>query len=225
MTMKPSLLNLKDKEGLPNPLVEIMGPIDMGKVSLAKLVARRLNCQYIGFPILDPTTLTGRGLLSLLTTEKLETVPEWWAHFYAAHLYEQGERIRKELEVKPVVVTNYIYSYRYWMRNLGIETTSFTTGLPIPNMGYALTGDPIDNSFGTKFNFSPEFTLRQKRTYAKIPHTYIKSINTEDYKSGYPHVMFNAIATLITDDLKRKYKCRVYNEVYTSTMFPKKKDL
>lgn len=203
-----------------------MGPIDTGKAALAKLVARRLGCSFIGFPILDPTTFTGRGLLSLLPSQHLENIPEWWAHFYAAHMYEQQHRLVSELEKGPVVVTNYLLSYKYWMRNLGVDTSNYITKLPHPDLGYALKGDPITGLTHLKFNFSSELILKQKRTYSKILVPSIKSLDIDDYRSGYPHVTLNALAIEITNDLKKKYKCRVKEkELYTADMFPKKKDV
>ena len=94
------ILTLKEKPKKENPIIEIMGPIDIGKTLIAQLVARRLNATLFAFPILDPYSMTGRGLLAALsqTPRGLESNPYWWSHIYAANMYEQKEKIKEALE-------------------------------------------------------------------------------------------------------------------------------
>ena len=224
------LLNLKEKPAKIHPLVEILGPIDIGKTPIAQLVARRVKGHFISFPVLDPTTITGRGLLASLTTmpRGLEANPHWWAHIYAANLYEQSSRITQLLEKQPVIVTNYTLAYKTWMRILGLNISNFTTSLPEPNIAYLLYGDPIVPSSRPIFDFSPEFSYRVKRNVGLgySIDSMVRKVILSDFESKFPHVCVNNVATAITANLRTKFKCRVdETELYTADSFLKKKDV
>jgi hypothetical protein len=143
---KARVLDLKKKEPKSsNPLIEIMGPIDIGKTPIAQLVAKRINATLVSFPVLDPFSVTGRGLLSSLSTNArgLEQQPNWWAHMYAANFYENISRVESALERGPVVITNYTNSFICWMKALNVDVSKFITNLPPPSISYVLCGSRV----------------------------------------------------------------------------------
>jgi hypothetical protein len=222
------LLDLKEKLPKPNPLVEIIGPIDIGKTPIAHLVARRVKGTFIPFPVLDPTTLTGRGLLSSLATgaKALEQNPHWWAHIYAANMYEQVSRIKNALTHGPVIVTNYTMAYRLWMRALGVDTTAFTSNLPVPNLAYILCGEQIAPTDRPIFDFSYEFVQRIRRGMFTNTSPFARKIVLSDFESKWTHTYVNNICTAISSNLRTKYSCKVNEkELYTTESFMQKKEL
>lgn len=221
------LLDLKEKPEKKQPLIEILGPIDIGKTPIAQLVAKRLKAKFIAFPILDPSTITGRGLLASLTTmtRSLEAHPHWWAHVYIANLYEQKSKIEAALLEGPVVVTNYIISYKLWMGSLGVSTDGFFSELPVPNAGYLLSGDPIVPTNKPKFDFSPEMVLKIKKVLSTSSDVRIRKIHFSDFYSQFTHAHINNICVAITNNLQERFGCKIYEkELYLSDAFIRKKD-
>jgi hypothetical protein len=222
------LLDLKEKPEKKHPLIEILGPIDIGKTPIAQLVAKRLKGTFIPFPVLDPSTITGRGLLASLTTmtRSLEAHPHWWAHIYAANLYEQKSKIEDCLAKGPVVVTNYTVAYKLWMNILGVNTDGFVGDMPAPNSTFYLYGDPITPTNRPKFDFSPELNIRMKRALTYTPDIRARRIILTDYYSPFTHVFINNICVSITSCLRDKFGCKVdEKELYLADAFLKKKDM
>lgn len=222
------LLDLKDKPEKKFPLIEILGPIDVGKTFVAQLVARRLGAPFIPFPVLDPSTITGRGLLASLTTmaRSLETYPQWWAHIYAANLYEQKTRIEAALMVGPVVVTNYTTAFKIWMNLLGVSIQGYVTEMPMPNASFCLYGDPIVSTNRPKFDFSPEFCFRIKKSLGSLVPGTARRVLLTDFYSSYTHCYINNIVVAITENLRERFNCKVDSkELYSADCFLKKKDL
>lgn len=222
------ILNLKKKAPKPNPLIEIMGPIDIGKTSIAKLVAKRLQGTYIAFPVLDPFSITGRALLSSLTQNPrgLEVNSNWWAHIYSANLYENHYRIQEALELGPVIVTNYTSSFKFWMKTLELPVITYVDKLTQPDYMYILLGDEIVPTNRPKIDFSPEFILRINRHIANIKLPRFKRIQFNDFYSPTMHNHVNNIATAISSDINSIFKCPVNEkELYTKDHFIKKKDI
>lgn len=221
------LLDIKGKIPKKHPIIEIIGNIDIGKTPVAQLVARRLKATYIPFPVLDPTSLTGRGLLTTLTqnARELERNPHWWSHIYSANMYEQVSRIEEANESGPVVVTNYTMAYRMWMKTLGVNIENFTAHLPEPNVAYVLYGEQIVPTSRPIFNFSSEYIQKIKRNVAIINDPRVKKLVLSDFYSLYRHVYVNNICVAITTNVKEKYGCYVdEKELYSLNSFIMKKD-
>lgn len=206
------LLDLKEKPPKLNPLIEIIGTLDIGKTPVAQLIAKRIGASFISFPILDPTTLTGRGLLHSLSTNPkgLELNPYWWAHIYAANMYEQATKIRDLLKSGPVVVTNYTLAYEAWMRPLGINTTSFIAELPSPAIAYLLSGDKIVDTPKPIFQFSSEFQVKLRRALStRSFDKRIRKVILADFFSKYSHTYVNNLSVAISSDINKKYNCKL----------------
>ncbi len=222
------ILTLKPKPKHPYPLIEIMGPLDIGKTPVAKLVARRLSSTSIPFPVLDPSSLTGRGLLTSLASvsKELESTPDWWAHIYAANLYEQVEKIEYALMLGPVVVTNYVMAYRIWMKALGVDISNFTRNIPEPSVAYLLKGDPIVPIARPKFQLSIELILKIQRLMNFSIDSRVRKVSLSDFQHKFTHIHVNNICMSITSDLKERFGCWVdERELYTLDSFLKKKDV
>ncbi len=228
---KSKMLGLpkKDKE---YPIIEIMGPMDVGKTYIAKLVARRINGMHVSFPVLDTSTMTGRALLSALSRSPrgLESSPEWWAHIYIANVYEQMNKLKEINSKMPLVITNYVLSYRIWMKATGVDMAhflkGFTINLPQPNVAYSIIGEnPVPQDRPT-FDFSPEFVLRVQRGMSNPVDKRVNRVILSNTESKFVHVSVNSAACSITQDLKNRYKLRI-NEtaLYTRDEFLKKGDL
>lgn len=224
---KAKVHDLKEKSPKPYPLIEIMGSLDIGKTTVARLVARRLEATYVAFPVLDPYTLTGRALLASLTkTPKgLESNGLWWAHIYAANLIEQQDRITEALKTGPVVVVNYLWAFRIWMGILGIRVNEFTFTLPSPDIGYVLFGpEPIPTD-RPKFDFSIDFTTKLSRSMSHPKNQKTIKVLLSEFAHTSTHIYVNNISAAITASVDRRFKCGVNEfEVYTSKDFLKKKD-
>lgn len=218
------VLDLKQKADI-TPLVEIMGPLDIGKTPVAYLVAKRLNATLITFPVLDPYSITGRALLSSLSQNSLvlEQNPNWWAHIYAANLYEHKEKIQSSLLKGPVVVTNYINSFNFWMKSLGLNISKFTNDLPQVNSSYSLYGKEPLPTTRPKFNFSNNFKFNNFRMFSMFKNTNITKIIMDDFRNDYSHAFANNLSCAITESLEKKYNLDIYNELYTIDSFVKKK--
>lgn len=223
-----AVLNLKPRQTKEIPLIEIMGPIDVGKTVVAQLVARRLQATLLTFPILDPYTMTGRALLASLTNSPkgLESNSQWWFHIYAANLYEQQQKIKTALESGPVVVTNYIFAYRIWAKAMGLDISSFTVGLPDPDIAYLLSGNEVVPTDRPKFDFSPEFVSRIRRGIMHPADSRIYKVNLQEVHSKFYHMTINNAACTITDHVQEKFDCSVMEDaLFTQDCFLRKKDL
>ena len=201
------ILNLKEKEQT-YPLIEILAPIDAGKTGVAKLVSKRLYGNFIAFPILDPRTSTGRALLSSLTTNlrELERSPDWWAHVFAAHLYEHRDKIIALRSIGPVFVTNYLTAYRVWMRQLGTEVNGFVSGLPRPSLCYNLYGaslPPTPNSM--HLDFAPDFKHRIKRSFAAVAGRNTIRVPVPAFAHDRPYSFYNSICASISSDIALRF--------------------
>lgn len=222
------ILDLKEKSQQPNPLIEIQGPIDIGKTPIAQLVARRLKATFIPFPILDPYTVTGRALLSSLTQTPrgLESHPYWWAHIYAANLYEHCDKIRVALVSGPVITTNYVRSYILWMRSAGIDVEGFIKDLPSVSMAFMLSGLSSIPTTRPKFNFSPEFIYKVQRSMAHVEDKKSTRILLSSYENKFTHMFVNSISIDVSLIIADKYSLKIKEkELYTKESFMLKKDL
>lgn len=195
-----------------NPLIEIAGPIDIGKTPIASLVAKRLNGAFISFPILTTTNVTGRSLLAALSTNTnaLEASPNWWSHIYAANLYEQSLKISDYISRQPLVVTNYKVAFKLWMKNLGIDVSSYVRDLPSPSLIYILGGNhKIENSKPI-YNFSEKLKISNKASfshYRPIPKGKYISLDLLLGRSDREKV--NQAAILIAEDVNNHFSCQI----------------
>lgn len=224
---KGTLLTFKQKTPKDHPLIEIAGPIDIGKNIIASLVAKRLSSPFLSLPVLDPTTLTGRGLLHTLTTtpKDLEAHPEWWAHIYSAHLYEQKNTINSLLTQSPVIVTNYTYSLKTWMGAMDVDISNFCSKLTKPNIIFVLNGEPIYQSSRLVFDFSVDFVRRIKKAYSYSNDIRVIKVNLSDFYSLHTHTYVNNICVAISAHMaKHGYEVNE-KELYHPSFFMKKKDV
>lgn len=209
------MFGLKKKQKEPFPIIEMMGPIDIGKTNVSMLVAKRLKGNFLSLPVLDPYTSTGRALLAALSNSPraLEKKPEWWAHIYIANVYEQADRIESLRMIGPVVINNYLLSYRSWMRatgmNMAVWLKGFTVNLTEPLAAYSVVGhDPLPTS-GPKFDFSPEFILSIKRSMNLMADKRVTKVDMGEINYKAIHVTVNNTAIAITNDLRDRYKLKV----------------
>lgn len=214
--MKSKILNLKKKEDqVKFPLIEILAPIDCGKTPIAKLVARKLSGYYFSFPVLDPQSMTGRILLTSLVNnvEAIEAQPHWWSHIYAAHLYEQKEKLESLLEEGPVVVTNYTLAYRAWMNSLGLDMTTnlaaFTQNLPKVNLAIALNSYIQFPSTQPKFNFSFNLKNRISSSIQKLADSRVYKVRNEDVDAPYLFQRANKLCSRIAALAALRYNLEV----------------
>lgn len=208
----PKILNLPEKKPV-YPLIEIMGSVDIGKSLVAKYLALRINAEFKSFPILDPKSPTGRILLFGLTKniQLLEKNPEWWMHIYAANLYEQGAYLREALKKGPVIVTNYMYSYKAWMGSCGINSRefgkSFTASLPVPNIAYSIsTSEPLIEHTGLKIGFSEELKYNLKKNLSNPRNSKIVKVKVSEVSYSFPQVAVNKILISVSNDIKSRFK-------------------
>jgi hypothetical protein len=230
--LMPRMLTLPKRETEPFPVIEILGAIDIGKTYVAQLVARRLKGIHLSFPVLDVRTWTGGVLLASLSKRprELENNPEWWAHVFAANLYEQKHKLIDLSQKMPVVVTNYTLAYRIWMKATGIDMSKFlkgfTVNLPQPTIGYVMIGNPLIPIDKPLFEFSTDFALRIKKGMNNPADKRVVRVNLQNVESKFHHVSVNNTAVAITRDIKERYKLAIdETALYNADYFMKKKDL
>lgn len=231
MPGRGKILNLRKKPSNRNPVIEILGCVDVGKTFIANLLARRILGTCITLPKFDPDSATGLALLKYLSEDPqhLERNPEWWAHIYAANIYEQKSKIVSALEAGPVIVTNYWMALRGWVSstdaNLETGLTGFSGGIPPPTIGYVVLGPRIERQFHIfSPKFSPSFMLRVNMYMSRMGDKRCVKIHMQD--SPLTHIRINKAVDEICEDLKNKFKIN-YDKTsnYTVNDFPKKKDL
>jgi hypothetical protein len=225
---KPQILGVKRKLAKPYPLIEILGPIDIGKKKIASLIARRLLGVHFSFPTFSTKSSTSMALFERYTKDTvfLENNPQWWAHIYIANLYESLEVIKSSLEKMPVVVTNYVFSYKAWNSSLGVDMAhfldGFTVDLPQPNIGYCLDGPTIESADNLDVNLSYYFKETYRKSILASRDKRIKHLKIAPSK--FIHMACNRTAMAITDDLKQKYNLPINEtELANHLMFTSKK--
>lgn len=204
-----------------NPIIEIMGPPDIGKKLISRLVAKKIFGLFVELPDLNPEFFAGQALLHWLRTapRRLEENPEYWAHIYAANLYESKEKIESLRLKYPVVVTNYTQSHKAWMRCSGLDTDyikGFTYRLPRPNMVIVLGGEEVPHLPGNfKVNFSSEIYLKLRAYFTrKLLDRYCTSVEIPE--KGKLHSKINAAAAIITKKYKDKYQREISESIFLS---------
>lgn len=210
---KPKILGI-DKAKRTFPLIELIGPVDIGKRYIAKLVASKLLGYQVGFPVLDQNSITGSAILAASTSSEgsMETLPHWWAHIYAAHLLEYGDYLKRLLKERPVIVTNYILSYRYWNSATGAKSISERTegifpDLPIPQKGYSIIGAKSEDFPGNlQFPISETFKIRLRVGMHRALDGRIVKVHTNPEDSLHTYV--NQTAKSITDDICQHFKLK-----------------
>ena len=212
------------------PLIEILGQVDVGKKEIADLVSRKLSGTVLSFPFLfnldSPTARILRASL-IHYPRKLEANPMWWAHIYAAHLYEYKKQIEIALEHGPVVVTNYVMSFRVWARAASIDIDSyfdgFTAGLPQPNCAFSIIGEKNEGYRNLDIDFSPSLILSIDRAMHFLSDKRVLK-KIDGIVKGQPKTFsFNQSAEKICNILERKYKLHVMNHIkFDPGSFPNK---
>jgi hypothetical protein len=202
---------LTQKKKTKYPLIEIGGTIDCGKRAIAQLVARKFVAVHIEFPIFNPPySASGTGLLEALTTriQELERNPLWWCHMYAANLYESRDRLLSLLDRMPVVVTNYIHSFRIWAHAMNLDMTRFyhgyTIGLPAPNMFFCVQGQPWATPGNLPVKFSPQLKHKIDMGFRGTSLACHKMLLTDD-RDRFRHIILNKAAQSIALKIKSKY--------------------
>lgn len=204
------VLNLK-KEKHQNPIIEISGAIDLGKTPIAQLIAKRIAATYISFPLLDPYSPTGRILLASLNNDpkKLEKNPNWWAHLYAANLYESKDKIAEAQARGPVVITNYTHAFKIWFNAFGLNVQSYVNTLPATAVEYILTGHDQFPSLKPKFDFSLTTKESIKDSFLRSRMKKAVRVPLENFYHRAQHAYANNIACAITTNIKRKFHLEV----------------
>jgi len=200
----------------PFPIIEIIGPPDIGKTPIANLVASRLNGNVLTFPILDPTSATGNLLLTNLTTNLplLEKAPQWWAHIYIANTFEQKERILALQKAGPVVLVNYLHSFRTFNKSIGANTTltGYSAGLPEPDYMFHLQGPEwLERASNLLLAYTPEVRAKLRKSFntCKVPGAVRLKIEESMNKTQ----RINYVAVQITDTISKKFKLPVNHEI------------
>jgi hypothetical protein len=230
------LLGMKNRKVKKPVIIELLGPIDVGKKYIAQLVARRINGTFISFPkIFSPDDFqngVSPHLIKLLTSspKQLERNPEWWAHLYIASIYEYKQTIEKAVLEGPVILTNYINSYRIWMKSIGLENfnqsfSGFTKNLPKPNIIYYVNGEAWKQpNTNLNINLSPEVVFKINSSLKFTCNTGARKVDLDWFDSKFTHAAINKTSKLITNDLKKNFKLDVNELVlYTSENFLPKK--
>lgn len=202
---RPVLHGVELKEPKPFPLIEIVGPIDCGKKTLATLVARRLSGTTFIFPVLDMSTPLGKALTSAIISHPIaaEGLPGWWCHLYAAALYEQSHFLTGLKGIKPLVTVNYVVAARLWAKAAGLKNLKgWTYGLPEPDITYTLVGPKWQNPGNIPVNFSEEFKARVDRSLAHPTDKRALRIVVDPLRNT--HDFFNTAADLVCEDLVRR---------------------
>lgn len=211
---KAKLLGVPRELPEPYPIIEILGPIDSGKKPVAQLVARRLVGTFRPFPVMNPTRPVGQALFNgiLSHPEQLEAAPHWWAHLYAAELYEHQAELERLQAMGPVIVTNYLISFRIWARAAGIPSLQgWTSGLPEPRVAYSLVGPAWPAPGNIPLKFSPELVERVNLAMVRPADKRVRKVEIDHEKM--PHLFLNKAAAEITSDLHSRYSLPVQESI------------
>lgn len=177
----------------------------------------------MAFPAFDPSSITGKILLSatLKAPELLERLPSWWAHIYAAHLYEYQEQLVELLGRGPVITTNYILSFKYWCAALGAHGIShnvkgyFPDAIQ-PKAGYLILGETWKAPGNVPLKMSFEFENRFRLTLYKVLDSKIHRVRPT-FETAHKAEYANNIARTICKDAAKRFKL-VDNPLY---VYPK----
>lgn len=227
--MSKNFHGLKTKKKSTYPLIEIIGQVDCGKKEIAELVAKKINGKYFSFPFLfnlesQTATILRQNMLN--QPRVLENSPHWWIHIYAAHMYEYKKLIEMYLEIGPVVVTNYVMSFRVWARALNIDIdnySGFTAGLPQPNCAFSIVGEKNIGYRNLDIDFSPALTLSIDRAIHFLSDKRVLKKIDGIVKGQGKVTSFNQAAEKICSILEKKYKLFVAKHIKFETgVFPNK---
>lgn len=226
--MKPKIWGVKPKTPARLPLIEITGYPDTGKRLIADLVAKKLKGVALNFPVFDVTSFTGRALIVAIRRqpEKLIENPHWWAHLYAANLYEKIKEIDQYRADLPLIVTNYVTAFKIWARAAigkpDLNLKSFTLDLPEPNLVYSVLGDPWETPGNVPFNLSTELLLHIRAGMRTVGDKRVKIAVSKD-ELKYRHTQINDVASLIANDVSKKYSLPINDSYeFTKEMLPLK---
>lgn len=221
----PRLWGAKPDEPETPPIIELVGPIDCGKRAIGELVASRIGGVFISLPVLNPLRPVGKALFTGLvqTPQALELQPGWWCHLYAAQLYEMTEEITKVLDSgRPVIVTNYLISFRIWAAALGIDSLKgWTKDLVEPRLAYGVVGEPCPTNGNVPHAFSEGFIDRVNK---RLRHPYDRRvIHLQISETEQWHTAINSVAEKITENLHLKYGVEINKKhLYPKNHFPKR---
>lgn len=194
------------------PLIELGGFVDVGKRHTACLVATRLMGHVLEFPIFNAMgSVPGTALLAAVSTRADELVenPQWWAHLYAANLYEHKPALMQRLAEAPCVVVNYTNSFRLWTKtstlrhNTHTSLEGFVDGLPKPDMFFLLKGKSWNPPGNTPQGFDDAFL--QRLHFRMSCNRTAQHVQMDDYESKFRHVQINSAAEHIVRQVLRVY--------------------
>ena len=223
MAHRPVLINNRPSR-ISRPIIEIIGPVDSGKVAVARLLARRIHGNHLALPTLNPLSPAGRALFELITKEptRIERDPVWWAHLYAAMLMENREKIELLQQAGPLVVTNYLTSFRIWSKASGVRSPlqDWTPGIPEPDCLFTIEGDPYKWPGNVPANYSSELLSEVSRRIGSIQRSRSPRIRV-DGPEKFVYSSLNRAAEEIGAHLHSKYGL-VSDEafVYTKENYP-----
>jgi len=227
---KPIIVGLEKKDSNPFPLIELCGPIDIGKKYVGQLLAKRIHGHYVGFPIVGAMGPANRILIKALLTDtnNLEKNLYWWAHIYIASLYESAHFIENLNKEMPVIVSNWTNSFRTWFGSCGLNMphfyNGFTADLPKPTKVYVLDGENWADTQGNLVaTFNPELVQHINSSFRSLHRMGgPKKISLYD-KDKFRHIAINKAVDTIVRDLKQYYKIVVNPSMnYTIKSFPPK---
>lgn len=231
--MRKKKARLWGVERLPKelfPLIEITGQPDIGKKLISSLVANKLHGHCIHFPTLKAESFTGRALLFSLAkqADALEKNVEWWAHIYAANLYESKYNIEGLRRDGPVIVLNYTTAFRTWSKAAGFSSReklkNFTAGLEEPSVIYSLHGDHWEAPGNFPNRFSSALLSRISLSMRMLGDKRVK-IASYDEDVKFRHLQINEAASTIANDIASRYNLPIDdNKEYSMNSLPLKKD-
>lgn len=221
----PRLWGAKPEEREPPPVIEIVGTVDCGKRVIGELVAARIGATFISLPVLNPSRPVGKALLSglLQNPQVLEERPEWWCHLYAAQLYEVKHEISRALSSgRPVIITNYLISFRLWAGAMGLSSLrGWTKGLPEPRIAYGLRGLPCPTNGNIPVNFSEDFLFKVNSRLRNPGDKRVIRLSVSESEQW--HKALNSTAEQISTDLHLRYGVEVSSNILLSKdHFPKR---
>lgn len=191
------------------PLIELCGPINCGKFWTAKLLSSKLFGSFLSFPNTDFKSFTARTLFHYYVNDPsyLEKYPSWWVKLYSAHLTEYQDLIIHSLKKGPVVVTNYVNSFRAWSSALGInhssQFNSLTFDLIKPNTRLYLLGPSWSNNSST---VNPEFSDELAVSISNgIRRSQGFKVDLEEVPIKQKHAAINKAAHSFLEHLRTKY--------------------
>lgn len=226
MARKAHLHGVEPARPEPWPVFEVFGAADVGKKLVAELVAKRLGGYCVHLPCLDLQSFTGRALLHAIAHQAplLEREPHWWAHLYAANMHEQRGRIEALREHGPVVVVNYMWGFRTWMRAAGVESLDgFFGRLPEPLHGYSLVGHGWQTPGNLNLSFSATLLNKVQRASAMGPG---KKTTVVKVQEGRPNELWRAMNRAAMDvcaSIRERYRLDVdEGQLYTPSLAARK---